>query len=69
MSAAAYRNVKIQGLWELKQGFVMAVVSRPIRYIRECPLRKRLQYDPQMTASMRSEYLTIIPRPEWALSQ
>ena len=45
VSAAAYGNVKIQGLCELKQGFVMAIVNRAIRYIRECPLRKRLLYE------------------------
>ena len=27
-------------VWELKRDFVMAVVSRAIRYIRECPLRE-----------------------------
>ena len=27
-------------VWEMKGGFVMAVVSRAIRYTRECPLRK-----------------------------
>ena len=27
-------------VWELKWDFVMAVVSRAIRYIRECPLRE-----------------------------
>ena len=32
-------------LLELKRGFVMAVVSRAIRYIRECPLRELLLYE------------------------
>ena len=27
-------------VWELKRGFVIAVVSRTIHYIRECPLRE-----------------------------
>ena len=32
-------------LWALKRGFVMAVVSRAIRYIRVCPLRELLLYE------------------------
>ena len=32
-------------MWELKRDFVMAVVSRAIRYIRECPLRELLLYE------------------------
>ena len=32
-------------VWELKRDFVMAVVRRAIRYIRECPLRERLLYE------------------------
>ena len=32
-------------VWELKRGFVMAVVSRAIRYIQECPLRELLLYE------------------------
>ena len=40
-----------ESVWELKRGFVMAVVSRAIRYIRECPLRELLYcMNPQMTA-------------------
>ena len=32
-------------VWELKRGFVMAVVSRAIGYIREYPLRELLLYE------------------------
>ena len=45
------KNPQFVHLWELKRGFVMAVVSRAIRYIRECPLRELLYcMNPEMTA-------------------
>ena len=39
------KNPEFVHLWELKRGFVMAVVSRAIRYIRECLLRELLLYE------------------------
>ena len=32
-------------VWELKRGFVIAIVSRTIHYIRECPLRELPLYE------------------------
>ena len=42
MSAAAHEKlcVNTEFVWELKRGFVKAVVSRAVR-LRECPLRDR----------------------------
>ena len=46
-------------VWELKRVFVMAVVSRAIRHMRECPLRELLYcLNPEMTA--RSEYCVLV---------
>ena len=62
VSTAAYENVRLREsvntefLWELKRGFVKAVVSRAVR-LRERPLRELLLYQCNITRQLCLKFL------------